>query len=135
MVRFFNEYNTKQEARPYKLSERVCLGSFAFAFVCGSWVGCHVRCQDLLSVEQSFWSSRARTSSVIIHLAWLCKMTSACNKYAFSTLSEVVIQPTFKLYVIESVTFKKSVWIIKFQTNGTFSLAWRITPCTSSLPS
>jgi hypothetical protein len=28
----------------------------------------------------------------VIHLAWICKMTSECNKYAFSTLSEVVIQ-------------------------------------------
>jgi hypothetical protein len=26
-----------------------------------------------------------------------CKMTSKCNKYVFLTLSEVVIQPTFKL--------------------------------------
>jgi hypothetical protein len=33
----------------------------------------------------------------VIHLAWICKMTSECNKYAFLTLSEVVIQPTFKL--------------------------------------
>jgi hypothetical protein len=27
----------------------------------------------------------------VIHLAWICKMTSECNKYAFSTLSGVVI--------------------------------------------
>jgi hypothetical protein len=36
------------------------LFGFAFAFV----YGCRVRYQDLLSVE-SFWSSRARTSSVV----------------------------------------------------------------------
>jgi hypothetical protein len=29
---------------------------------------------------------------MVIHLAWICKMTSECNKYAFSTLSEVVIR-------------------------------------------
>jgi hypothetical protein len=34
---------------------------------------------------------------LVIHLAWICKMTSECNKYAFSTLSEVVTQPTFNL--------------------------------------
>jgi hypothetical protein len=33
----------------------------------------------------------------VIHLTWICKMTSECNKYAFSTLSEAVIQLTFKL--------------------------------------
>jgi hypothetical protein len=32
---------------------------------------------------------RVRT---VIHLAWICKMTSEGNTYAFSTLSEVVIQ-------------------------------------------
>jgi hypothetical protein len=29
---------------------------------------------------------------IVIHLAWICKMTSECNKYAFLTLSEVVIR-------------------------------------------
>jgi hypothetical protein len=33
----------------------------------------------------------------VIHLTWICKMTLECNQYAFSTLSEVVIQLTFKL--------------------------------------
>jgi hypothetical protein len=30
--------------------------------------------------------------SIVIHLAWICKMTSECNKkYAFSTLSEFAV--------------------------------------------
>jgi hypothetical protein len=33
-----------------------------------------------------------KATVVVIHLAWICKMTSECIKYAFSTLSEVVIQ-------------------------------------------
>jgi hypothetical protein len=38
--------------------EVAVLFGFTFAYVCG----CHVRCQDILSVE-SFWSSRARTGN------------------------------------------------------------------------
>jgi hypothetical protein len=34
----------------------------------------------------------AGSTEPVIHLAWICKMTSESNKYAFSTLSEVVIR-------------------------------------------
>jgi hypothetical protein len=58
-------------------------------------------------------------------------MTSEFNKYAFSTLSEVVIQDLRvvirDLQVVIRDLRRKNVWIVKFQTNGTFSLAWRIT--------
>jgi hypothetical protein len=58
-------------------------------------------------------------------------MTSECNKYAFSTLSEVVIQDLRAvirdLEVVIRDLQRKNVLIIKFQTNGTFSLARRIT--------
>jgi hypothetical protein len=60
----------------------------------------------------------------VIHLAWICKMTSECNKYAFSTLTEVVI---CNLQVVIRDLQRKKVWIIKFQTNVTFPLARRIT--------
>jgi hypothetical protein len=68
---------------------------------------------------------------LVIHLAWICKMTSECNKYAFSTLSEVVIRDLQvvirDLQVVIRDLQRKNLWIIKFQTNGTFSLARRIT--------
>jgi hypothetical protein len=58
-------------------------------------------------------------------------MTSECNKYALSTLSEVVIQDLKvvirDLQVVIRDLQRKNVWIIKFQTNGTFLLARRIT--------
>jgi HSP20 family protein len=60
----------------------------------------------------------------LLLLLWICKMISECNKYAFSTLSEVVIQD---LRVVIRDLQRQNVWIIKFQTNGTFSLARRIT--------
>jgi hypothetical protein len=67
----------------------------------------------------------------VIHLAWICKMTSECNKYAFSTLSEVVIQDLRvvirDLQVVIRDLQRNFFWIIKFQTNGTFSLARRLT--------
>jgi hypothetical protein len=44
-------------------------------------------------------------------------MTSECNKYALSTLSEVLIRD---LQVVSRDLQRKNVWIIKFQTNGTF---------------
>jgi hypothetical protein len=61
----------------------------------------------------------------------MCKVTSECNKYAFSTLSEVVIRDPRvvirDLQVVIRDLQRNNVWIIKFQTNGTFSLALRIT--------
>jgi hypothetical protein len=62
----------------------------------------------------------------VIHLASICKMTSECNKYELSTLSKVVIRD---LQVVIRDLQRKNVWIIKFETNGTFSLARRITVC------
>jgi hypothetical protein len=52
------------------------------------------------------------------------KMTPECNKYAFSTLFEVVIRD---LQVVIRDLQRKNVWIIRFQTNGTFSVDRRIT--------
>jgi hypothetical protein len=59
-----------------------------------------------------------------IPLAWICKMTSECIEYAFSTLSEVVIRD---LEVVIRDLQRKHGWIIKIQTNAAFSLARRIT--------
>jgi hypothetical protein len=76
-------------------------------------------------------SAMVWTILIVIHLAWICKITSECNKYAFSTLSEVVIQDLRvairDLQVVIRDLQRKKIWIIKFQTNGTFSLACRIT--------
>jgi hypothetical protein len=61
---------------------------FAFTFLCE----CRVRCQDLLSVE-SFWSSRARTSSVVPEMArnylWLRRDRNGPNHLQISKMSKL----------------------------------------------
>jgi hypothetical protein len=60
-------------------------GIIVTVLMCGMWQ------------ESNYGQKETRLHCFVIHLAWICKMTSECNKYAFSTLSKIVIQPTFKL--------------------------------------